>query len=138
MARTPLPLLRSLYAQRKSMADSVEWSYPKFLSEARTLLSDLRDQDRFEFVLRRIWMDHIDDDGCLPELAEAELRRLYIEFCNTFTWSVAGQPPWIDQDLIERTLSAWQPRLLQRLTAEQAVRILKGVTRLASPGGDGL
>jgi len=41
-----------------------------------------------------------------------------------------GAPPWITEQLIEKTLEVWQPYYSYRLTSEDALVIIKNVGRL--------
>lgn len=41
-----------------------------------------------------------------------------------------GTPDWVTAELVEQTLEVWQPRYETPLSAEDAVRILVGASRL--------
>lgn len=42
----------------------------------------------------------------------------------------AGTPDWVTHELIEHTLSVWQPRYERQLSVEDAIVILTGAARL--------
>ena len=106
--------------------------FPGFLQVARCALPERSSDARFPFVVYRIWRNRgrwrsWDWEGLIVEE--------YAETEESFEWEPAEKPKWVDQQLIERTLSVWQPRYPKKLSARSAVEILVNSTDPAVVSG---
>lgn len=97
--------------------------------EAATLWSEQRiTQTRFTYVVWCLWVEDRRID-MPPEAAGFGER--YDRFVEAFDWSPPrGFPKWIRQDLVEETLSVWQPYYDEQLTVEEVVEMVDRVGRL--------
>ena len=104
----------------------IEAQYPKFLADAAQELSDKKDSPRFNFILRRLWMERV---GELHDDWRTELRDWYTRFENAMDWSVpVGSDQ--DEDFVAVTLSVWQKRYVTDLKTLDAIEMIRNVQNL--------
>lgn len=106
--------------------------YRHFLSEAREVLSDKKEEARFEFIIRRLWFD-LDTEECDDWRAFIQAR--YDRFATAFEWTKTGQSIALEPALVERTLSLWQQHWPLPMTARHAAEMIVDVRRLAEVAG---
>lgn len=119
-----------LLAQLRDMFADVEEGYAEFLAEAKASLPDVAQDERFPFIVRRLWMESFDDIG---HDWQACLRRDYDAFAADFEWTAPGH----DEGMVAKTLSVWQKRYLVRLDAKKAARMIEQVEELGRAIGMG-
>lgn len=106
-------------------------AFPEFLSAARRRLPHRSEEPRFEFVVYRLWREArwLEDAEGRPSIREFEA------FEDSFEWESEILPDWMNQALVERTLSVWQPRYERKLSVNCAIQILSGLDEVceASP-----
>jgi hypothetical protein len=106
--------------------------FPEFFQVARRALPDRSDEIRFPFVVYSLWRERGRGRSWdwVGLIAEA-----YTEIEESFDWEPTEKPEWVDQQLIEKTLSVWQPRYPKKLSARSAVEILLNSTDPAVVSG---
>jgi hypothetical protein len=121
----PHPHLRKrVLDQRASLIRWSDMDYPDFAETARAVLSEHVTDDRFDFVIYRLWRE---DCGEPPLDYEAELPGRYERFVANFPWQVNGAPEWATESRILSTLRFWQPLYPARLSASHAVSMMAGL-----------
>lgn len=129
---------RAVWAQARRMHLHGEPQYPAFLQEAREVLANRVDDPQFAYIVRRIWMSaDLEDQDRWRQFIAPKLRAEYERIDGAMNWtgefSSIGAT-WITPQLVQRTLSLWQPRVPVSLCVRSATRLLQATGRLLDLG----
>jgi hypothetical protein len=122
-------LAKGTNAERLSM-EAKHGMFPGYLAEAGEFMPDEAKEERFAFVVYRLWVLWL-----LDSLATWEdfLLNRYKDFVDEFDWRPADTREDIEQVRIDRTLSLFQQRYgLMCLNARHAVGMIRTVERMAA------
>lgn len=109
------------------MLAGAEIGLAEFLEAAKEVYAQKADDPEFAFVATRLWMA---DLGSPPNHWAKTFRDRYNSFVSEFDWHTPGAPGWVKADLLKRTLSVFQKRTPELLTARSALRMIVNVGRL--------
>lgn len=121
-------------AQRKEMFAEVEQHYLQWEHDALRLTPNHDDQHLSKSAIRCIWIDWA---GELPEDWRERLPSLVEAAVAALTEGVAverGRVPWVDDQLLLRTICVIQRRSLFPITTRKAAKMLCRVASLAQQG----
>ena len=122
-------LAKGTNAERRYMKSN-HGMFPEYLAEAGEFMPDEAKEERFAFVVYRLWVLWLLDS--LVTWEDFLLNR-YKDFVDEFDWRPADTREDIEQGRIDRALSLWQPRYgLQCLTARHAMGMIRTVERMAA------
>ncbi len=133
MSRLSPQMRAALFRQLQGDFELLQGEYQFFLDQAREVLPARCSEERFPFVIRRLWFAF----SCAPpEGWQKILAQRYEKFVQEFEWASEETQFAFPLPLVERTLSLWQRHLPTLLTAKHAHRLISDVRRLATlPGG---
>ncbi len=124
-------LKKRLADQLRSIFAEIDIFYPEFEAWAKSVLVEHVDDNRFPFVIQRLWME---STGEIQGKPDDYLRDAYARFVESFDWSCPRGEQRLSPDELHRALSVWQREYVLRLRTKDALEIIQNSRRILLSG----